>query len=72
MSDCRHGGRDAYRPRWDEDAWHDPVPYVPKPGDREPGVLYQHPVYARKFYECLTAIEVYGIRFERVEQPEDE
>lgn len=57
MSDCANGGRG----RWADVEWR-----APKPEDREPGVLYQHPVYARKFYECLTAIEVYGIRFERV------
>ena len=38
--------------------------YVPR-DQQEPGVLYQHPLYTRKFYECLTAIEVQGIRFNR-------
>lgn len=61
MSDCANGGRG----RSGDTKWH-----VPKPEDREPGVLYQHPTYARKFYECLTAIEVYGIRFEPVAECE--
>ena len=33
-------------------------------------MLYQHPTYTRKFYECPTAIEVYGIRFEPVAECE--
>lgn len=51
MSDCRHGGRDVYA--------------VPKPEKREPGVLYQHPLYSHEFYEGLMAIQVSGIRFYR-------
>ena len=38
---------------------------VPKPDEREPGVLYQHQLYSREFYEGLDAVEACGIRFER-------
>ena len=39
---------------------------IPKRKDREDGVLYMHPTYSKKFYEGLKAIEVHGVRFERV------
>ena len=51
MSDCRHGGRDVYA--------------APKAEEREPGVLYQHPLYSHEYYEGLLAIQVSGIRFYR-------
>ena len=38
---------------------------VPPASKREQGVLYQHPLYDKAFYEHLTAIEVHGIRFVR-------
>ena len=38
---------------------------VPKAKDREPNVLYQHPLYSHEFYEGLIAIQVSGIRFYR-------
>ena len=41
---------------------------VPKVDEREQGVLYMHPTYSKKFYENLKAIEVHGVRFERVER----
>jgi hypothetical protein len=52
MSDCANGGRNVYA--------------IPKPDEREIGVLYMHPTYSKRFYEELKAIEVYGVRFERV------
>lgn len=39
---------------------------------RERGVLYQHPLYDKAFYEHLTAIEVHGIRFEKVTEARDD
>ena len=38
---------------------------VPKPSEREKGVLYMHPTYSKEYYEGLDAIEVYGVRFVR-------
>ena len=46
-------------------------PGVPKPEDREPGVLYQHPLYDREYYEGLEAIEVCGVRFVREDRTAD-
>ena len=42
---------------------------IPRKEDRERGVLYMHPTYSKKFYEGLKAIEVNGVRFERVTEP---
>ena len=47
------------RETWKDTQWH-----VPRES-RAPGVLYQQPLYTQKFYESITAIEVYGIRFAR-------
>lgn len=43
---------------------------MPKPGEGEEGVLYMHPLYSKEFYEGLKAIEVQGVRFERVKKGE--
>ena len=34
--------------------------------DMEPNVIYQHGMYTRKFLECVSAVEIDGVRFERV------
>ena len=41
---------------------------VPKPGDREPGVIYSHQLYSKDKYESAKAIVVAGVRFERVRE----
>lgn len=38
---------------------------VPATEEREPNVLYQHPLYSHEYYEGLLAIQVSGIRFYR-------
>jgi len=38
---------------------------VPPMAEREPTVLYQHPVYSHEYYQGLLAIQVSGIRFYR-------
>lgn len=41
---------------------------VPKPWEREPGVIYTHKLYSVETYERAKAIVVEGIRFERVRE----
>ena len=35
---------------------------------QEPNVIYQHGIYPRKFLECVTAVEIDGIRFEKADK----
>ena len=37
------------------------------PAEREPGVIYQHGMYDAAMIEHVSAIEVEGVRFERVQ-----